>query len=98
MRPSTPDELADAPELASLEGVTAAAAICRRSLLAVHPELTCGDFLVQHPEVTPRECLAAAVIAALDALADTVENYSAHVEVLATLRTCTSSESDKGSY
>ena len=99
MKPLTPDELDAAPELGPLAIAAAAAEISRSALLSAHPELACGDYLVEYPIVTPRECLAAAAIAALDALIDAVEHYAAHVDALASqLHTSPRGESDDTSF
>ena len=79
---STPDEIADDPELAPLQILLAAAEISRRALLAAQPELIDRSF-VDDPERTPRQCFAASILAALDLLAEAAENYCAHLDHLA---------------
>ena len=82
---STPDEIADEPELAPLQILLAAAEISRRTLLAAQPELL-DRSLVDEPEITPRQCIAASILAALDLLAEAAENYCAHLDHLAARR------------
>lgn len=80
---STPDELADEPERAPLEILLAAAEITRRSLLAAHPELLDRGYLNDEPEISPRQCIAAAVLSALELVSATAEQYCAHLDNLA---------------
>jgi hypothetical protein len=80
---STPDELAEEPELAPLEILGSAAEIARRALLAAHPELTCRDFIGEDPDVTPRQCIAAGILATLEVLIESVEHYRAHLDNVA---------------
>lgn len=99
MKLLTPDELDAAPELGPLAITATAAQISRSALLSAHPELACGDMLVEQPSVTPLECLAAAAITALDALIDAVEHYAAHVDALASQpQTTLRSEHDDHSF
>jgi hypothetical protein len=80
---STPDELAEEPELAPLEILASVAEIARRALLAAHPELTCRDFIDEEPEVSARQCIAAAILSTLEVLGESVEHYRAHLDNLA---------------
>ena len=80
---STPDELADEPELAPLEILSGVAEISRRALLAAHPELTSLDFIGEDPDVTARQCIAAAILGTLDSLSASVKHYRAHLDSLA---------------
>lgn len=80
---STPDELADEPELAPLLILLAAAEITRRALLAAHPELLDPGFLADEPEVSPRQCLAASLLVSLETATTAGENYRAHLDHLA---------------
>ena len=84
---STPEALADDPELAALEILGSAAEISTRALFAAHPELTAGgDFFLEEPSVTPRQCLAVALLSALETLTTAVEHYRAHLDNLASSR------------
>jgi hypothetical protein len=83
---STPDELAEEPELAPPEILGSVAEIARRALLAALPELTCRDFIDQDPEVTARQCIAAAILATLEVLTESVEHYRAHLDNIAARR------------
>jgi hypothetical protein len=78
---SNPQGLASDPELAALEIALCSAEIARRALFAAYPELvSSGDFFIEEPNVAPRQCLAVAVVSALDTLIDAVEHYRAHLE------------------
>lgn len=79
----TEDQLAAAPELAVLAVVGHAAAVARHALFAAHPELLSGDFLVEEPDVTPLQCLAVALLTALDTLLDAGDHYRRHLDNLA---------------
>jgi hypothetical protein len=84
---SNPDQLAADPELAALEMLGSSAAIARTALFGACPELiSCGDFLLEEPDATPRQCLAVAVVAALDSLIEAIEHYRAHLDNLASRR------------
>ena len=50
---STPEEIADEPELAPLEILSSAVEVSRRALLAAHPELKCRVFVGEEPEISP---------------------------------------------
>lgn len=89
---ATPEALADEPELAPLEILASAVEVSRRALLAAHPELEVRAFIGANPEISPRECIAASILAALDALNETVAHYIAHLDTLA--RTSTSRGDD----
>lgn len=80
---STPDELADEPERAPLEILLAAAEISRRALFAAHPELLDRGYLNDEPEISARQCIAAAVLSALETLSESAEHYRAHLDNLA---------------
>jgi len=84
--PATPEQLAEAPELAALEILDCAAHVATRALLATSPELLDHDFLLEHASITPRLCLGAAVLSALDTLTVAVERYRVHLDQLASLR------------
>lgn len=87
LRLSTPDELAADPELAALEMLGSSAAIARTALFAEYPELvSCGDFFIEKPEATAQQCLAFAVVAALDSLIDAIDHYRALIDNLASRR------------
>ena len=79
----TEDQLAAAPELAVLAVVGHAAAVARHALFAAHPDLLSGDFLVEEPDVTPLQCLAVALLTALDTLLDAGDHYRRHLDNLA---------------
>ncbi len=83
---STPEQLAEAPELAALEILDCAASVANRALLASSPELLDHDFLLEHANITPRLCLGAAVLSALDTLTVAVERYRVYLDQLASLR------------
>jgi hypothetical protein len=83
---ATPEKLAEAPELAALEILDCAAVVASRALLAASPELLDHDFLLEHASITPRLCLGAAVLSALDTLTVAVERYRVHLDQLASLR------------
>jgi hypothetical protein len=84
---STPDQLAADPELAALEMLGSSAAIARTALFASYPELiNCGDFFIEEPDATSRQCLAVAVVTALDLLIDSIDHYRAHLDNLASRR------------
>ena len=84
---STPDELADEPELAPLHILASATDITRRALLAAHPELIDrGDFLIDEPDLSARQYLAGALLGAIDNLSELVETYCAHLDHLAARR------------
>ncbi len=84
--PATPEQFAEAPELAALEILDCAADVASRALLAAAPELLDHDFLLEHASITPRLCLGAAVLSALSTLTLAVERYRVHLEQLASLR------------
>ncbi len=86
---STPEELAHEPELAPLEVLQSAAEVSRRALLAAHPELDCRAFVGEEPEISPRQCLAAGLLATLEVIIESVENYRAHLDHLACRRLST---------
>ena len=75
-------DLVEAPELAALEILDAAAGTTTRAILAAHPELQERDFLLEHAAVTPQLCLGAAVLSAIGILTDAVERYRVHQEQL----------------
>jgi len=78
---SNPEGLAADPELAALEITLCSAEIARHALFAAYPELvSCGDFFIEEPNVAPRQCLAVAVVSALDTLVQAVEHYRAHLD------------------
>jgi hypothetical protein len=83
---ATPEQLAEAPELAALEILDCAAHVAYRALLATSPELLDHDFLLEHANITPQLCLGAAVLSALDTLTVAVERYRVHLDQLALLR------------
>lgn len=83
---STPDELADEPELAPLVILGSAAEVSRRALLAAHPELLDRGFLDEEPEVTARQCIAASILASLNMLTEAIRHYQAHLDNLAARR------------
>ena len=89
---STPDELADEPELAPLHILASAAEVTRRALLAAHPELIDRAFLAEEPDISARQCLAAALLVALEGVAEMAEYYCAHLDNLAARRPCRGSE------
>jgi hypothetical protein len=92
---STPDELTVDPELAALEMVGSAAAIARTALFAAYPELIAGgDFFIEEPGVSPRQCLAVAVVTSLDSLIDSIEHYRAHLDNLASRPGSSTSNAD----
>lgn len=80
---STPDELAEAPELAALHILASAAEISRRALLAAHPELIDRSFLAEEAEISARQCLAAAIVIALENVGEPADTYCAHLDHLA---------------
>ena len=80
---STPDELEDEPELAPLEILRVAAEVSRRTLLAAHPELLSRDFIAEEAEISPRQCIAANILATLETLAEAVTHYQSHLDHLA---------------
>lgn len=80
---SSPDALARDPELAALEILDCAADTARRVLFAEYPELACGDVFVEQPGVTARQCLAVALLTAIEALGDSVGHYRALLDNLA---------------
>ena len=80
---STPDELAEEPELAPLLILLPAAEVTRRALLAAHPELIDRGYLADEPEISPRQCLAAGLLVALEAISEAAEIYRAHLDHLA---------------
>ena len=80
---STPDEIADEPELAPLLILLTAAEVTRRALLAAQPELLDSSFLADEPGISPRQCLAASLIVALETATTLGENYRAHLDRLA---------------
>jgi 2-oxo-4-hydroxy-4-carboxy--5-ureidoimidazoline (OHCU) decarboxylase len=80
---STPEELADEPELAPLEVLQSAAEVSRRAILAAHPELGCRAFVGEEPEISSRQCMAAGLLATLEVIIESVENYRAHLDHLA---------------
>jgi hypothetical protein len=84
---STPEELAEEPELGPLEVLQSAAEVSRRALLAAHPELECRAYVGEEPEISARQCLAAGLLASLEVLVEAVENYRAHLDHLACRRT-----------
>ena len=83
---STPEELSSEPELAPLVILGATAEVSRRALLAAHPELAEGDIIAEDPEVTARQCLAAAILTALQGLDEALARYGAHLDSLAARR------------
>jgi hypothetical protein len=83
---ATPEQLAETPELAALEILDCAAHVAYHALLAASPELMEHDFLLEHGSITPRLCLGAAVLSALDTLTIAVERYRVHLDQLASLR------------
>ena len=83
---STPDELAEEPELAPLEILRSAAEVSRRAILAAHPELDCRNFIDEEPEITPRQCIAASILSMLEVLTESVKHYQAHLDNLAARR------------
>jgi hypothetical protein len=83
---ATPEQMAEAPELAALEILDCAADVASRALLAASPELLERDFLLEHAAVTPQLCLGAAVLSAIVTLTVAVERYRVHLEQLASLR------------
>jgi len=82
---ATPEQMAEAPELAALEILDCAADVASRALLAASPELLEHDFLLEHAAVTPQLCLGAAVLSAIVTLTVAVERYRVHLEQLASL-------------
>jgi hypothetical protein len=92
---STPDELASDPELAALEILGSTAGIARTALFAAYPELiSCGDFFIEETDVAPRQCLAVAVVTALDSLIDSIEHYRGHLDNLASHRGVSQADAD----
>jgi hypothetical protein len=83
---STPDELAEEPELAPLEILRSAAEVSRRALLAAHPELTERQFLDEDPEVTARQYIAAGILSTLESLSESIQHYTVHLDNLAARR------------
>ena len=80
---STPEELAEEPELAPLGVLQSSAEVSRRALLAAHPELTRRAFVGEEPEISARQCMAAGLLATLEVLLESVEHYRAHLDNLA---------------
>jgi hypothetical protein len=77
----SPLELAESPELASLELLCHALSVTRVALLAVHPELQQGDFVAALLESRSlKVCSADALITHLDALDTALERYRELVE------------------
>jgi len=83
---STPEEIAEEPELAPLEVLQSAAEVSRRALLAAHPELECRSFVGEESEISARQCMAAGLLATLEIIIESVENYRAHLDHLACRR------------
>lgn len=90
--PSTPETLARDPELAALEILDAAADIARRALFAAYPEIVGGDFFVEQPNVTARQCLTVGLLTSIDVLAEAIEHYRAHLDNLASASLARSSD------
>jgi hypothetical protein len=84
--PATPEQLAEWPELAALEVAASAADTAARAIMATFPSLQVPDFLLDHDDVTPQLCLAAAALTALGAVETAVERYRVHLDQLAAAR------------
>ncbi|MEI7792918.1 MAG: hypothetical protein WCI57_05540 [Candidatus Berkelbacteria bacterium] len=82
----TPEELAEAPELAAVHILECAAETTGRALLAALPDLENHEFLLEHANVTPQLCLGAAVLSSLGTLKAALERYRVHMEQLANYR------------
>jgi hypothetical protein len=82
---SSPEALSRDPELAALEILAAATDIARRALFATYPEIVGGDFFVEQPDVTARQCLTVGLLTSIDVLADAIEHYRAHLDNLASV-------------
>jgi hypothetical protein len=65
---STPGELAEEPQLAPLEILRWAAEVSRRAILAAHPDLDSRASLDEVSDVTPRQYIAASILATLELL------------------------------
>lgn len=83
--PPTAEQLASAPELASLELLDRACDTASRALFATYPELQNPDLLVD-PGVPPQLLLVAAILFAVRPLGDAVRRYRVHLEHLAQIR------------
>src|SRR5262245_34719986 len=84
---SSIDQIAGASELAAVEILACTADTTRRALFATHPNIECaGPYFAETCEATVRECLATAIVTAIDLLVDAIEHYRAHVDNLAHLR------------
>ena len=77
-----PEQLTEWPELACLEVLQCAADAAFRALVASFPILEQRDFILEHDEVTPQLCLAAAVSDACAQVDTAVERYRVHIEQL----------------
>jgi len=91
---STPWELAEEPELAPLVILRSAAEVSRRALLAAHPDLESRDSIDEVDEVTPRQYIAASILAALELLTEAVDHYGAHLDNLAARRPAKRTDDD----
>jgi hypothetical protein len=77
-----PEELAEHPELAALEGLELALSLANHALIAANGELASEDFIrdmAMTPAVAP--CLAYGVLIHIDGLRDALRRYREYIHL-----------------
>lgn len=79
LRPPTPLELAEAPELGILHALESILVLAERTLLAAYPELDQADFFPAAPPLTADAWIADAILTHVTGLEATLGRYRAQL-------------------